>query len=496
MTTTNLETSCPPRFGTRRNPDRPTLGPAVGMVARKLGKPFMPWQQYVADVALEVDPDTGRLVYDEVGLTVPRQSGKSTFVEAKATHRCSATKFFGPRQRIVYTAQTRQKAREKWEEDFAADLEQSAAFRARIHVHKANGNEHIRFGNGSRWGLEAGTEKAGHGGTIDEAYLDEAFAHQDWRLEQALGPAMITRRDKQLWVISTAGWLAGSPYLEAKVEAGRRAVAEGRQRGRAFFDWSAPEDADPGDEATWWACMPALGRTITVDAIRAEYEKAVDQGTLNEFKRAYLNQWVPKSAGNKWQKFTERQWRDSADEHSQIAGRLAMAFSVAPDGASRTIAFGGRRADGCGHGEITGPPELGTRGLVDELCDLASRHDPAVLVLNNVGAAADHVKELEERGFKRKPQPGERQLQLVGVREFAQACGGLAEDVKNGRWRHLGQWPLDAAAKNAGTRPLADAWAWSWPNSVVDIGPLEAVTLARHGFMTFGVQELPEPEIF
>ena len=200
----------------------------------------MPWQQLVADVVMEIDPASGRLAYPEFGLEVPRQSGKSTFVEAKGAHRCTATGFFGPRQHLVYTAQTRQKAREKWEEDYAADLESSAAFKHRVTVSKANGNEHIRFVNGSRWGLEAATEKAGHGSTIDEAHLDEAFAHQDFRLEQAFGPAMITRALKQLGWISTAGWLGGSPYLEAKTETGRRAVLEGRRTGLAYFEWSAP----------------------------------------------------------------------------------------------------------------------------------------------------------------------------------------------------------------------------------------------------------------
>lgn len=300
--------SCPPRFGTARNPDRDTLGGAVDAVARRLGKPFMPWQRHVADVVMEVDPDTGRLVYQEMGLTVPRQSGKSTWVEAKATHRCSATKFFGPRQQVVYTAQTRSKAREKWEEEFVADLEAARDFRSRISVHKGNGNEHVRFANRSRWGLESSTEKAGHGTVLDEAYIDEAFAHRDFRLEQGFGPAMITRLNKLLAWISTAGWIDGSEYLREKVDFGRLVALEGRQRGIAYFEWSAPEDTDPGDPAVWWSCMPALGWTITEDAIRVEYEKARDGGKLNEFRRAYLNQWVPRDVEADWEVVSQDAW--------------------------------------------------------------------------------------------------------------------------------------------------------------------------------------------
>ena len=270
-------------------------------MSRRFGKPFMPWQQYVADVVMEIDPDTGRLAYQEMGLTVPRQSGKSTWVEAKATHRCTATRFFGARQQVVYTAQTRSKAREKWEEEFVADLEAARDFKTRISVHKGNGNEHIRFSNRSRWGLESSTEKAGHGTTLDEAYIDEAFAHRDFRLEQAFGPAMITRANKLLAWISTAGWIDGSEYLREKVDLGRLVAAEGRQRGIAYFEWSAPEGADPGDPEVWRACMPALGWTISEDAIRTEYEKARDGGKLNEFRRAYLNQWVPRDVDAEWE---------------------------------------------------------------------------------------------------------------------------------------------------------------------------------------------------
>jgi phage terminase large subunit-like protein len=260
----------------------------------------MPWQQDVADVLMEIDPDTGRLVYDEWILTVPRQSGKSTFVEAKFTHRCTATKFFGPRQHLVYAAQTRKKALEKWEEEFIPDLQASSYFANRFEPKKPPGNEHFRFSNGSRLGMDAPTDTAGHGSTLDEAFLDEAFAHQDWRLEQALGPAMITRPNKQLGIISTAGWLNGSPYLEAKIAVGRAAVRDGVQTGTAHFEWAAAPGADPGDERTWWSCMPALGRTITVAAIRAEYRKAAAAGKLNEFRRAYLNQWVPKDVTDDW----------------------------------------------------------------------------------------------------------------------------------------------------------------------------------------------------
>src|SRR5690349_4715593 len=69
--------TCPPRWGTPRHPEVDSLGPAAWRVMEKLGFPPMPWQKYVLDVALEIDPATGVFAHREVGLSVPRQQGKT-----------------------------------------------------------------------------------------------------------------------------------------------------------------------------------------------------------------------------------------------------------------------------------------------------------------------------------------------------------------------------------------------------------------------------------
>jgi hypothetical protein len=38
----------------------------VAQIAEVLGTPLMPWQRHVVDIAYEINPDTGRLVYREV----------------------------------------------------------------------------------------------------------------------------------------------------------------------------------------------------------------------------------------------------------------------------------------------------------------------------------------------------------------------------------------------------------------------------------------------
>src|SRR5438552_2819543 len=120
---------CPPRYATPRTQSRPTLGRRVADVAEKLGKPFMPWQRALMDVALELDEHTGLLAYSEVNLVVMRQNGKTESILPLMTHRCMGFTIDlvnwikvqyglkvpvpGP-QSVLYLAQTADDARKKW----------------------------------------------------------------------------------------------------------------------------------------------------------------------------------------------------------------------------------------------------------------------------------------------------------------------------------------------------------------------------------------------
>ena len=90
------------RGGTKRDETRPTDGAIVARTAEMLGKPLLPWQRYVADVAGEIDPATGTYYYDRVVLSTPRQCGKSTLIDTEDTRNA----LLGPDRKIYYLAQT------------------------------------------------------------------------------------------------------------------------------------------------------------------------------------------------------------------------------------------------------------------------------------------------------------------------------------------------------------------------------------------------------
>jgi len=448
------------------------------VVAALLGKPLMEWQQHVANVILEIDPDTGRLVYDEWVLTVPRQSGKSTFILAKSTHRASATKFFGGRQRLVYTAQTRAKAREKWEEDFLADLKSAPKFKHKVTGHLGNGNEHMRFPNGSRFGIEANTEKAGHGGTLDEGYIDEAFAQADNRLEQAFGPAMITRVNKQLGIISTAGWSDGSPYLLDKVRVGRALVAQDVRRGTAYFEWSAPDDADPSDESVWYAVMPALHRpdcppkctshTVTIEAIRNEYGKAFRSGKISDFCRAYLNMWLPKP--REGEETVLGNWAGCRDTLTPFPIKPgAVGLSLSADETHVSIGVAALLEDG--RAFVAPAYDLGVDAAIDEVARIQRVHGCAVAVDGREQSAA-LIKRLEDAGIR---------VDKTNLNQYATACFDIREHVRKHTLLQPGDKELDDQVEAARWRIAGGKKVFGQKESVANISMLEAVTLALWG---------------
>ena len=473
MTATMIRTgllACPPRFGTPRNFDRATFGPQVGEVARRLGMPLMPWQQHVLDVALELDDDGG-LFYSEVVLTAPRQNGKTAIVLSKLVHRANAATAFGGPQNIVYTAQDRNMARKKWLKDHVGMLRRSKSFREGrdYEVRLSNGSEAIEWKNGSAHGITAPTDTSVHGETLDEGVIDEAFAHLDDAVEQGMSPAMITRRNKQFFVLSTAGH-ARSYYLWRKVKVGRDLVHDPDAR-IAYFEWSAPDDCDPADPQVWRDCNPALGITITERAIRTEYERLCTKGEegLRQFRRAHLNQWVEIPVLDDDINAVLPNWHACKNPASTIIGQVALAVDVTPDRQWTSIAAAGRNAQGVYHVELI-DRLAGTSAAVARLVDLVAKHSPSAVALDAASPAGSILFDLEQAGVK---------VTSITARDLGQACGALFDDVAETAIAHLDDPLLNAAVHGAKRRDLGDLWAWDRKRSDVDISPLVAVTLAR-----------------
>jgi hypothetical protein len=424
----------------------------------------------------------GLFAADTVLLSIPRQVGKTFDVGGVVF----ADSIINAGTTTVWTGHRFKVARESFNEMRA--WAKSPQLKPHIdydEITTAAGNECIPFRNGSRIVFAARERGAIRGFTkVRRLVLDEGQILTEQALAD-LVPTMNQAVNPQVILMCTPPKPADPSEVVARL---RAEALSGDSEGVLYVELSAPPGSDPGDRAAWRKANPSYpGRTPAKAILRMRKLLSPD-----DFCREALGIWDAAEG----RAIGPAQWAACMDPGSRVTDPVALGFAVAPGGAHSAIAVAGRRGDGLGHGELV-ESRPGTVWLVPRLLELAEAHKPCVLVMNAVpGAAGAFEKELFEHRFSAKPKPGERLLMLAGSREFTQACGGLAADVANDRWRHLGQGPLDRAVAGARTRTLGDAWAWSWDKSVADISPLEAVTLARHGFMTHGVRALPAPEIF
>jgi hypothetical protein len=488
--------SCPPRFSTRRRPERATFGHELAAVADRLAQPFMPWQRYVADVGCEVDPATGLPAYREVVVTVPRQQGKTTLFLSWQINRCNSARWSHP-QRSVFTAQSGKDARDKWLDELFPLIRNSAIARLvsrkgkRLEINEGMGNESVRWATGSLIRLLSTSASSGHSKSIHQAVMDEIWHDADERREQGLRPAMITVPDAQLLVCSTAGTDA-SVILNRKVEAGRAATVADVGSGVAYFEWSAPDKWDPADEASYFTFMPALcpdppcrcapagqrwRHTVTMDAIRSE-RAAMEPA---EFARAYGNRKTSRMLQGV---ITEAQWRALQDPDSARVGDVALGADVDPLREFGSVAVFGLRADGLGHGHLV-DYRPGVDWLPGRLAELREALNPIGLALGR-GTYESLRDDLADVGLsvpEVAEEPCRGDVAVMTPMTMAAACGQMIDAVKQCSLRVRPSKPLDDAAAVGQVRQGADTVAWSPRVSGGQIGPIVSLTLARwlHG---------------
>lgn len=474
-----------------------TYGPQVAQLSTLTGFVPDPEQRLVLDALFAVDQDD-KVAALEAAVVVGRQNLKTGVFKMAAL----GWLFLTDQRLVVWSAHEFRTSQEAFRdmEDLIMD---TPVFARRVkQIHRGNGDEAIELYGDRRLMFKARTRTGGRGLSGDKIILDEAFALQPSHMG-SLFPTLAARPDPQVVYGSSAG----------KVESGiLRAI---RDRGRPggdpsliYAEWCAPppkEACADGEKCTHArdavgcgcdnmelikAANPAVGRRITIRYVRGERRGLPPE----EFARERMGWWDDPIGGET--PIKPGDWTACLDEGSRRTGPVALAVDITPDRSVSSIAVGGRRADGLAHGEVV-EHRAGTGWVVDRLVELfgSITPTPVALVIDPAGPAGSLEKGLLEKGFSTDKElpAGKWRLHFVGSREYAQACGALADDVANGQFRHIGQAPLDTAVEGVATRPLAEAWAWSRGKSGATIAPLVAVTLARHGHAAFGVLEKPAP---
>lgn len=479
-----------PRWSTPRTEGRPTVGGDVAKVAGRLGltcpcatcagRPLMPHQRLIADVAGEVLP-SGRMAYPVVVIILPRRGGKTGLMLPTALQRVA----WVPRGRAWYTAQTGKDAGETFRDDWL-ELVKGSPLRRSVKTRASNGSESITVNRSrGKLGVFAPGPKALHGKDCDVGIIDEGWAFSEAKgseVESGIRPAMLTRPRRQLFIIS-AGGNADSTWLMRWRELGR--ALTGPDQGLAYFEWHPEVDAegkvcvDLADPAVWAATHPAVGHTIALDAL---VDDRVTFGE-SEFNRAYLDVFQGSASGRVipalgW----EASLADGLDGRPDVkldpGPLLSLSYDVAVDRSAASVSLAGRVGPRLAVEVVDHRP--GVEWVAARVNELRNRYRVRV-VADSFGPAVTVTRQLRDLGVEPV---------LLDTGDVLAAAAELLDDVLTPLDRsdpasphtlaHRGQRPLDDAVEVAAKREVGDGWALTRKGSAGDVTALVSASLAAH----------------
>jgi hypothetical protein len=432
-------------------------------VALLQGRPWLPYQRYIAEVAGEQMPD-GTYAYPVVVLTMPRQSAKTTTAYDVALGRGRAYRDY----RCRYSTHKGTITSDRFV-DWFLELERTPALLPQMKLRRSRGTEAVGWvRTGSYFQAFPASDGALRSAALDLVIVDEGQEHDDVlgaALKKMITATFNTRPRRQLWVIFSAGTDASTYAAEylARGVAGAPGVA--------VFDYGCPEDVDPLDRGMWHTWHPGLAYGLTS---YAALDMALGEGEA-AFVREYGNIWTRTSAGPVIDPVA---WGRVATTTDMYPGPVCLGVDVAADRQSSTIALAGPN----GHVEVL-EHAAGVEWVADRVAELR-RMFGAPIALDSKGPVGTVLDDLEVAGLTRvtaKNPYGD--LLVMDADDVANAAAGFLDAVEHGT---VAVWPhpdLDAAVVAAVKRPLGDAgFGWSRRASAATIAPLVAVCAARWGW--------------
>ena len=430
-------------------------------VAAAAGLHLDDWQQHVLLGSLRTQKG-GKWSALEVGVDVARQNGKGGILEAREL----AGIFAFDEQLIIHSAHLVDTSLEAMERLLNL-IEDNPSFDGTIkRVVRTNGREGIIFKSGQRIRFRTRTKGGGRGFTADCILLDESMFLPEMTMA-ALVPTLSARPNPQIWYTGSAVDQMVHDHGSVFARIRRRGIA--KDEGVAYFEWSAPYEIDEihdhlDDRELWRLANPAMDTRINERFVETE-RRAMDARSF-AVERLGVGDW-PEEASEQdviaWD-----DWQELRDNHSFMGDPICLAFDVTPSRDRCSVAAAGLRPDGLLHAEVV-EYRRNTGWVAKRLAELTAKQHVHSVVYDSRSPAAALRRQVEAEGVD---------IQAIDARGYADACGAFHDLVTEKRLRHLGTDELNSAVKNAATRPLGDAWAWSRKISSADISPLVAVTLA------------------
>jgi hypothetical protein len=467
----------PPRVLVEPRGARANSWEDVADLSARAGIELDSWQEVILGAAMGERADA-TWAAKRVGVSVPRQNGKSQLLVARAL---AGVLLFGE-QKIVVSAHQQDTAREafsKLVEIIEADGNGWLMDRVKPNgIMNAINREAVKFKNGATVQFKARTSAGGRGFSSDCLLLDEAqrLKRSAW---VSINSTMSAMQNPQVWLLGTPPTREDDGEVFESI---RSAAVDGVSSAAAWAEWGADpaaDDYDPASEITRWRANPAWNTRINHEIVQGEFESYTDE----EFAQDRLGIWLSEiGAGTR--AISVAQWTATeAKKAPEGMKSYAVAFSL--DGTRLSLAGAVAHGEDQTHVELidASTDQGGLAPLADWFCERDEAGTPrwrragAIVIGGSAGAGVLKQLLVERR-------VNEKRIRIVTTPQYLQACAMFydAIDAKSAtHLKHEGQAVLDDSISIV-DRDKRGGWMPTVADG--DETPTEAVSLALWGART------------
>jgi hypothetical protein len=431
-----------------------------------LGLGFDWWQAQLGTVCLGYD-SRGKYAatVGGIGLSIPRQVGKTYFVLAMIVVLC----VLFPGLQVVWTAHHLRTSTKTFTTLRGICRRRKIAPLVRA-MRAANGEQQVEFTNGSMIMFGARSQGFGRGfDEIDIEVFDEAQILDTKALEDMIAATNQARNEHGALLFFMGTPPRPSDPSEA-FESRRAKALEGKAPNAVWLEIAADRGSDPDDRSQWPIMNPSFPHRTPVESMERLRENLGDDDSWNREGRGIWD------AMDSSRVIDEDSWNRVADPASMAIERLSLAIDVPPNRSVASVALAGQRPDGRWHVELD-DSRKGVDWVIPWVVSRASKNRLHAVVVDEMSGL------VEERRGRHYLIGTDVVVTLAAAegRHMAIACAKFYDGVIDGSVMHTDQPQVNVALSLARKRPLAGGWAWNRKDAASDITPIVAETLALWG---------------
>lgn len=441
------------------------------------------WQVLVLECALGERRD-GSWAAKQVGLSAPRQNGKSQLIIA----RILAGALLFNEKKIVVSAHAQDTARETFAK-LVELIDENPALGDRVSkVMNALNRESVTFKNGTQVQFKARSISGGRGFSSDCLLLDEAqiLGMPAWR---SINSTMSARPNPQVWLLGTPP----TPEDNGEVfTAIRNSATGGKSSTLAWLEWGAEVGDDPALEETRRKANPAWDIRINHEVVQGEFETY----SAADFALERLGIWASEYQAPST--ITPDAWSLLViDPDERPAGNIVVGVKFSVDGSLAGLSVAVKPDDSDAPVHVDGLRVASTAEGYAWIADWCQARTDRIsqIVIDGKGSDSVLIDLLLDRGFKtlaKAKRPEFRFVRVPSIDEYCTAHESFLQAVLSEALTHGGGVQLDGQVGGSMKRAIGNKGGWGWrpirdtDNTVL----LDAATLAFWGASTCGRKPL------